>query len=112
VEELQRRFLQSIEVQTGRLAQSSARVEVLTKGLETTVGKVGVEIEALTKSSKRIERLTKWLIGLTVALFLLTALQVALVIKDQFAAKPISPPASKPSPAATSGQTGPPAAKP
>ena len=43
---------------------------------------VGTEVQSLTESSKRIERLTKWLIRLTVALLFLTAAQLGILLKD------------------------------
>jgi len=82
VEELQRRFLTEIGVQTQKLGESSARVESLTRDLETTVKGVGIEVQSLTESSRRIERLTKWLIRLTVALLFLTAAQLGILLRD------------------------------
>ena len=84
VEELQRRFLTEIGVQTQKLADSSACMEALTAKLTTTVSNVGVEIQSLTESSNRMERLTKRLMWLTIALFLLAAVQVAILLKDEF----------------------------
>lgn len=102
VEELQRRFLTEVGAQTCNLAVSSARVESLTRNLETTVNSVGVQIQLLTESSNRIERLSKWLIGLTVALFFLTGLQTVILVKDYLftsrqagAVQTLAPPAAQ-----------------
>ncbi len=84
VEELQRRFLEETGFETKKLTESSARLEAVTTELDETVKTVGNQIGRLTGSSNRIEGLTKWLIGLTVALFCLTALQV---VKETFFTK-------------------------
>ena len=82
MEELQRRFLTEIGVQTQKLTESSARPESLTRDLETTVKNVRTEVKSLTRSSHIMERLTKWLIRLTVALLFLTAAQLGILLKD------------------------------
>jgi hypothetical protein len=88
VEELQRRFLQDIASQTQKLTESSQRVETVTGTLERTVARVGESIGSLVESSNKMERLTKWIMWLTVALFLLTVLQLAMVLREQFTHQP------------------------
>lgn len=83
VEELQRRYLTEIGKETQKLAESSTRVEALTASLEVTVKNVGTQAQSLNESSQRMERLTKWVIGLTVALFILTAFQLVIVLRDE-----------------------------
>ncbi len=89
VEELQRRFLQDIASQTRNLTESSKRVEAETKSLEGSVTAVDASIRRLADSSEKMERLTNWITWLTVALFLLTLVQVALILKDQFSSRPV-----------------------
>jgi hypothetical protein len=89
VEELQRRFLQDIAAQARSLAESSQHVETVTRTLEGSVTAVGGSVVNLVDSSRKLEQLTKAIIWLTVALFLLTLIQVGLVFKDQFSTKPI-----------------------
>lgn len=88
VEELQRRFLADIAVETRNLTTSTQHVESVTKSLQRAVGDVDSSIRRLADSSDRMERLTRWLIWFTVALLLLTVAQVVLIVKDQFNPKP------------------------
>jgi len=103
VEELQRRFLQNIASQTLSLTESGQRVEAVTNKLEGTVSTVGASIQNLVHSSERLERLTRSIIWLTIALLLLTVFQVVLIVRDEFLPKsvPQTQPAvqqTKPSP--------------
>lgn len=83
VEELQRRFLQEIALETQRLADSSGRVEAISSGLSRAVAAMDASVQRLADSSDKMERLTKRIILLTVALLVLTTVQVAMLFRDQ-----------------------------
>ncbi len=83
VEELQRRFLQDIALQTQSLAESSIRVEALANGLNCSVIAMDASVKRLADSSNKMERLTLVITFLTIALLLLTAVQVAMELRDQ-----------------------------
>ena len=83
VEELQRRFLQEIASQTQSLTDSSRRVEAIASGLNRSVTAMDASVQRLADSSDKMERLTKGIILLTVALLVLTAVQVVMLFRDQ-----------------------------
>jgi hypothetical protein len=87
VEELQRRYLEDISSQTRSLTASSQRLETVTMSMQSSVTDVGLSVRRLADSSDTLERLTKWLMWLTVALLVLTLFQVGLIVKDQFSPK-------------------------
>jgi hypothetical protein len=82
VEELQRRFLQEIASQTRSLTDSSRRVEAIAVSLNQSVTAMDASVQKLAYSSDKMERLTKGIILLTIALLVLTAVQVVMLFRD------------------------------
>jgi hypothetical protein len=67
----------SVEFAVNNLSRSSRRIQKLTQSLITETSNVHSQTVVLTESSHNIERLTKWLIGLTIVLGLLTLVLAA-----------------------------------
>ena len=103
VEELQRRFLHEIASQTHSLTESSQRVEAIANELNGSVTAMDVSVQRLANSSDKMERLTRCLIWLTVALLLLTVFQVAMLLREPKeiikSATPVTPSSPQKSPA-------------
>ena len=80
--EMQRRLKDSVEALTAETIKSRESAERLTSQLDTSIGTLTAELVTFRTSSDaaagKLERLTRWLIGFTIVLVVLTLAVVAL----------------------------------